>query len=290
MKRIIIASLNILLALLVTSCRKDDINGSSKNLILGSYITLDSLINKNLDYTSATATVAIKVGEYGSPVKGVDVYLAKGDDAEDSTGWVFIKHYDFSDGLIMSVSTSELTEALAPDTIAPGNVYQLRNVVLTKDGRKFASYNTPETYNSFPAYNMAIKWTATAVCPYTTNEDMAGAYTVVSDPNWKDWAGGETVIINAGAKPNELDLSNVWPNPDYGTSLGPWYVDIDPKTGEATVPAKQNIGDYGYKLTVDATPGTGYVFSCTGLITLSIPLYAVGYGSQGAAKLVLKKQ
>lgn len=289
MKRIIITSLNILLIfLLVTSCRKEDINGSSKNLIPGSYITLDSLINQNLDISVPTASVAIKVSQYGSPVESIDVYLSR-DGSEDSTKWVYIKHYPYSDGVVLTATTAELIEAMAPDTLAPGSVYQLRNVVNTKDGRKFATYNTPETYNSFPAYNMAIKWTATAVCAYTTNAEMAGAYTVVSDAGWQDWAGGETIIIREGTKANELDLSGVWPNPAYGDSKGPWYVDIDPATGAATVPAGQVVGDYGTIISVGAGKGTGYVFACTGFITLTIPLYYDG-GTHGPYTIVLQKQ
>src|SRR5882672_2272832 len=112
MKRIIISSLGIFLLFgLVFSCKKNDINGDSKNLVGGSYITLDSTINSFLDISTPTANVSIKVkNTVGEAVTSVTVYAATGD-ALDTTKWVKIKTVPYSDGVVLGVTTAELTAA-----------------------------------------------------------------------------------------------------------------------------------------------------------------------------------
>src|SRR5690242_14106462 len=101
MKKIIISPILVaVICLLGASCMKKDINGDSKNLISGSYITLDSVISENLDFSNPTAAVSIKVGSKGSPVASVDIYVAKNaDDSRDTTQWVKIKNVPYSDGV-----------------------------------------------------------------------------------------------------------------------------------------------------------------------------------------------
>ena len=71
--------------------------------------------------------------------------------------------------------------------------------------------------------------------------------------------------------------------------MSPLVVNINPATGAATVPSGVVFGDYGY-LASTLTGSSGYVFSCTGQILLSIHVTATGYGDQGNLKLILKKQ
>jgi hypothetical protein len=287
MKKIITSSLIIAMAMgLIISCKKSEINGDSRNLVSGSYITLDSTITTNLDFSKATATVGIIITSKGSPVASVDIYLAKNaDDARDTTEWVHIRNVPYTDGVTLTVSTTELANALAPDTIAPGTQYTLQNVVNTTDGRRFSVINTPDTYNSFPGYNMAITWAATATCPYFEAQSV-GNYKVVTD-SWADFTDPVDVIaVSAGSAANTVSFLG-YPSPEAGgTNRKPWVLVIDPASGAATM-KKQDVGEYpGAGMSYAIVKG--YVFSCTGVITLNVTIsYA---GTPYPAKLILKKQ
>jgi len=287
MKKIIISSLAVALTMgVISSCRKSDINGDSKNLVPGSYITLDSVITENLDFSKPTAAVGITVGSKGSPIASVDIYVAKNpDDAKDSSKWVKIKNVPYTDGVTLSVTTAEMVNALAPDTIAPGTQYVLQNVVNTKDGRKFSVLNTPDTYNSFPAYKMAITWKATATCPYVESQSV-GNYTVAKD-SWADFTNPADVIaVSAGSTANTLTFLG-YPAPEAGgTNRQPWLLTIDPVSGAVQM-ANQFVGDYPGAPGSNAS-ATGFVFSCAGGISLNV---TITYGGTPyPATLILKKQ
>lgn len=278
MKKIIISSLGfLLLIVLANSCRKNDISGDSKVLISGSYITLDSSINQNLDFSNASATVSIKVGTTkGSPVASVNIYVATGA-AEDATKWKLIKNIPYSDGVVLSVSTAELTAALAPNPIVPGTQYVLQDEVVTKDGRKFSVANTPDNYNSFPGYKMALTWNATAVCAFN-QAASAGAYKVTYDGDWVDYHTGDPITVLAGPGPNQINAL-IYPSTVLGggTQQKNTIIDVNPATGAATV-AKQQTGYYG-----SATPGnlvtvsgSGFVFSCTGVVNITFTVNVGG--------------
>src|ERR1700722_4402970 len=123
MKKIIIVTLSVVSAfILINSCKKGYINGDANVLVLGSYITLDSVINENLNFSDPSAVVAIKVGSKGSPVASVNVFVATGSNSLDTTGWVLIKNVPYTNGVVLSVTTAELSTALAANglSIAPG--------------------------------------------------------------------------------------------------------------------------------------------------------------------------
>ena len=277
MRKIIITSLGIFLTLvLVFSCRKSDIKGDSSNLVLGSYITLDSIVNSSLNISDPTATVSIKVDKtVGVAVASVNIYAATGG-PEDTTKWVLLKNVPYSDGVVLSITTAQIAAAFGATPLAPGNQYTLQNEVVTKDGRKFSVANTPDTYNSFSGYNMALTWYATAVCAFSQS-DAIGTYAVVKD-TWSDFNVGDPIIVTAG--PNSSSISFLaYPSPAYGGfQRVPWVVNVDPATGAATIP-KQNVGYYNGSASPDnltTVTGTGIVFSCTGYITLSVTVTTGG--------------
>lgn len=289
MKRIIISSLfAALLFTLLYACRKDNINGDSKNLLLGSYITLDSTINSILDVSNSSATVSIKVkNSVGSPVSTINIFVATKSNTEDTTGWILVKSVPFSAGVVLSVSTAELSKALGVPA-APGTKYTLQNQVVTTDGRKYSTYNTPDNYNSFPAYNMALTWYATAICPFVA--PVGGTYTITKDA-WDDY-NVPTVIPGAvvdGPGPNQISIY-VYPatkpvTGGNGYPKNPIVVTVNPANGSATV-VKSDIGNYGgddYFVT-----GSGYVFSCVGVIDLSLDFVQDG-ADQGVYEMILRK-
>src|ERR1022692_994148 len=275
MKKIIITSLSVLFALfLINSCRKSNINGDAKYLILGSYITLDSIINENLDFSNQSATVSIMVGSKSSPVASVNVYLATGSNALDTTTWVLIKNVPYSSGVVLSVSTADISTALGKvnQTLQAGTQYVLQNQVVTTDGRYFSVSNTPSNYNSLEGYHMALSWYATAVCAFTQASSV-GLYQVVTDKFWGDFAVGNLITVTAGSNSNQL-LVTAYPNPAAnGINRVPIIVNVDPVSDIATV-QQQVAGAYSnwsYGNFSVATTGVGsYVFSCTGLLELTL--------------------
>jgi hypothetical protein len=291
MKRIIsILSGIALLVFGMYSCKKSNINGDSKDLILGSYITLEKVTNENLNFSDPAATVSIDVKEFGSPVASVNIYLATGSNTFDPTGWKLIKNVPYSGTTTLTVSTADIAAALAPNTIVPGNTYTLQNEVVTKDGRKFSNANTPTSYQSFPSYNMALNWSATAVCAFDATAS-AGTYKVVKDA-WADYNVGDLITVTAGPGANQLSFLT-YPSTVIGGSKDnkPTVVDVDAATGAATI-AKQATGTY-YTGTSGQTntqvAGSGFVFSCTGSINLTIDI-TYGTDLYPGYNLVLQKQ
>jgi hypothetical protein len=287
MKKIIISTFCIgLLYLVIHSCKKPPISGEFSSLVMGSYITLDSTINENLNFAVPTATVSIQIGSQGSPVASVNIYLATGANSLDTTTWVLIKNVPYSDGVVLSVTTADISAALAPNAISPGTSYVLQNEVVTTDGRKFSVSNTPSTYNSLAGYNMALTWNAIAVCPFIQAESI-GAYKVVSDANWQDFVVGDPITVIAGPSANVIKFM-AYPSPDAGgTNRQYWIVNVDPSTGAATM-ASQYVGDYPGAPGATAS-ATGYVFSCSGVITLNVDIVYGGtpYPNQ---RLILQHQ
>lgn len=281
-----ILSIAILLSGMLVSCKKDNINGDSKNLIEGSYLTLKKSINGNLDFSSPSATVSIAVGSSGLKPVSINIYAATGG-ATDSSKWKLIKNVPFTtDSTVLTVSTAELAKALAPATIKPGNQYVLQNEVVLTDGRKFSAYNTPSNFTSFPAYKFGLTWKATAVCAFSQSASV-GTYKVVYDGDWVDYNTGDIITVSAGPDANSIQFM-AYPSVVLGggSNRQNWIVKVDPASGAATV-VKQYVGNYGStKASVDAT---GFVFSCTGFITL---LVNVDYGGAiyGGNTFSLQKQ
>jgi len=278
MKKIIISSISIVFALfLANSCKKGNISGDASNLKLGAYITLDSVINENLNFSDPSATVSISINGKGSPIASVNIYVATGASALDTTTWVLIKNVPFTNGVVLSVSTGELSAALAKvnSSIQPGTQYALQNEVVTTDGRYFSVANTPSNFSGQLGYNMALTWPATAVCQFVA-ADAAGTYSVVTD-TWVDYNLGTLIQITAGPGTNEITMP-IYPGP-LGPPVDavPVVVDVNPSTDVATI-SSQVTGYYG-----SASPGnkvtltgTGYVFSCAGYITLSMTINVGG--------------
>jgi hypothetical protein len=288
MKRIISSiSLLAVFIFLFSSCEKKDILQDVNNLGRGSYV---KLIEKNsgiIDFNNLGGTKATaKVSEYGEPQAKLIVYVSKGNRTTDRTQWKKVKEYANNGGeYLVEVSGTEIATAMG-GTIAPGDLYTLYNSVETTDGKRFDYGNIETGVASSPNYNFALTFDAVIVCPFTGN--MAGSYKVIRD-DWVDWSPGDIVQITDGPGANQVNISAVWPNPAYGSIINPLYIIVTPATGAATVPNNYTWGNYGSYNTNTNGVGSGFVFSCTGDINMSIPTFATGFGNQGALKLILKK-
>jgi len=275
---------------LLNSCEKFDVPQDVNTLGKGSYVTLTKANNLILDFSNLSGSKAsIDVKEFGAEQEKLTIFVAPGTPTQDKTKWKKIKEVPNTNGGIynLSVSGTEIATAIAPAVIAPGNQYTMYNVVTTKDGRTFDYANTATGFSGNPNYNMALSWSATVICPFIA--PIGGKYIVVQD-DWVDWSPGDEVDVLDGPGANQVNISKVWPNPAYGSVINPLVIDVKPATGEASIPSGLVWGNYGSYNASTLTPNTGFVFSCTGQIIMTIRVNAGGFGDQGSLKLILRKK
>jgi len=258
----------IFLLTLSDSCTKGVVTGDPKYLISGAYPTLLTQGNANLDYIHIdTSTVSITVGEKGSPVASVNLWVVRGSNLNPSS-WKLIKNVPFKDSAVLSVTGAEIGQALSipADSIKTGlTIYP---EVVTTDGRKFSISNTPTNFQSFPSYNMALIWPINLinfVCPY----DQAffdGNFAIISD-QWNDFAAGDLIPVKPGPAANQITIS-LYPSPNVGSNRMPIILNVDPATDSVSIPL-QPIGDYpgdpNYSM-----QGIGTVSVCSGIISLTV--------------------
>jgi hypothetical protein len=294
---------------LITACKKTGGNinplSSVTNNGIGSYLVLDQTNNLNLDYTSiTTSSVGIDVHYYpgGQAVDHVILYVSLSS-SFDTTQWHAIKSIPYtSPKTTLSVTGAEIATALGvdPASLTPGSSYNIFTRAVTKNGETYDASNTGDNSGggliTGIAYNSAFSFIATIVCPYDASI-APGNYKVIQD-DWTTNAVGVDdigVIVNVKTIGSDsLDISAVWLGPNIPGSniVNHLVIGIDKATGTATVPKT----DFGYyppaigDFTATAASGSGYVFACTGVITLTIDVIAGGFGDQGNFALVLQKQ
>lgn len=266
---------------LLQSCKKEEGLVEFTSLERGSYLKLSAKVNDILNAINAASTVSIKVTEYGESVDKIKIYVTKGSKTAAKTSWKLIKEVPYSGETTLVVSNAEIKTALAAASIEPGVTYWLYNEVITKTGRTFSLANTFSDFEGLPAYNMALTWKAVAICPFVA-ADAVGTYTITTDP-W-DGAVGETATVTATA--NTATVNLLFP---YAANPGvaPVVVKITPETGSAVVD-KQVYGSYGAGFENFSCAGSGFVFSCTGTIDLTLT-HTLGTSGYGTYRIVLKK-
>lgn len=289
MKKIIFIALSgSMLLFCANSCRKSNINGDSKSLIEGAYLTLESHGNDSLDYKNLNAsTITFTVGSKGVPVASVNVFVVLGQNL-DTTAWKLVKTLPYSDGLVISVTGSDLATALGVDGTAINTDLTIYTEAVTKDGRTFSIGNTPSTYNSFPAYNMAFQFTVhlfNYVCPYDQSY-FTGTFAIVTD-GWSDFKAGAGIAVVGGPGANQITLT-LYPAPGVGSNRKNIIANVDPATDSLTV-AKQLIGDYPGDPNF-SVQGTGFLSACSGLISLTLDFTSPADGDDGTFTVVMKKQ
>jgi hypothetical protein len=287
----------------LNSCKKTggNINPLTdiKNLAVGSYLVQDSIISANLNTLSSTSKIGIVVHQYplGETVDHILLFVTPGNNT-DTLQWKLVKSVPYTAGskTALSVTTAELATALGVPaaTITPGSTFTFFPRAVTKSGKTYDINNAGDNGGggliTGPAYAAAFSFTAYVVCPFTGG--MAGSYKVVRD-DWADWSAGDIVQVTDGPGANQINLSQIYPA--GGTVISPLLVNVDPATGTATIP-KTVYGRYGGPTSVQysgqgagAGDNAGYVFSCTGFITLNI-VHTGGGSDYGSLKLILQKQ
>jgi hypothetical protein len=276
----------ILFLLIAMGCSKPE--DFYDSLEKGAYLTLVSS-STFLNATDPNAKINIVVNAVGSEVASVNIYTSAANTL-DKSQWKLIKNVPFAGNTTLEVSNGEIASALGlpPGNLAPGSVFNLYNEVVTKDGKIYSSINTSsQDLENQIAFNAALRWTGTVVCPYNP-ATIAGTYTVVRD-DWADWQPGDLVEVTAGPGANEFNISQVWPNPAFGNIVTPLIVTVDPATGVTTIPDNITFGDYGGFKGVTSTGNSGFVFSCNDKISLNIHVLAPPFGDQGFLQLILEK-
>lgn len=288
-KIIILPSLFFALVLVMFSCKKYEVLQDVNSLGIGSYVTLQKTVNLNVDATNLGGSkVSIEVAEYGSPQEKIILYVTKGNTSLNRANWKKLKEFPINGGkYVLEVSGQEIATALGV-TPAPGEQYTLYNQIVTKDGNVFDIANTGE-FSGIGAYNMALTWKATIVCPFDATA-AAGTYVITTD-GW-DGATGEEVLVTATS--NSASLKYAFPyaaEPYENTPYNPLVLNINPTTGAVTV-AKQVYGNYliSYGIGGVTAAGSGYFFACTQTITMTLAHVSVAGTNYGTYPLVLKKK
>lgn len=253
----------------------------------GSYVksALNPIPASIIDFNAlGTSKASLTVTEYGKPQEKLVVYVSKGNRTTDRSVWKKVKEYPNSNGEYkLEVSGTEIATAMGA-AVAPGDKYTFYNSVETTDGQRY-DYGNIETLSTAvsPNYNFALTWEAVIVCPFT---GISGNFRVIRD-DWQDWSPGDIVQVTNGPGANQVNISAVYPNPAYGDIVNPLYVNVKPTTGEATFPTNYSFADYGQIARTNGV-GSGFVFSCSGDIDLTMPL-VYGTTNYGNLRLILKK-
>lgn len=305
MKKILIAL--IIVGMGVVSCKKGDIRGIGGDLgTTGSYLTMVQKIKTSIDPDHKTTDVAsIIVGYRGTTVASIKVYVVK-DQNTDSTSWTYIKTipYPSTGNPTLTITAQEIADALYAgdlDQLLPGDIYTIYNMIITTDGRHFSSANTASSFESEPAYNMALHWGIVLACPIDTPEKvcqyLSGDFKVIKD-EWDDFnptnPANSTVTLfcqttlppDAGFTLNDNQFAMLMypsPTPDYppgSTAADRQYMiatiasDGLAITVNTSAPDKKYVGTYHYTDNTTETLGlisTGEISSCNGKgkVTLS---------------------
>ena len=281
-KLITSAALLLALAFTMNSCQKGDIAQDVNSLGIGSYVKLTAAGNLNVDATNLSGKVSIEVSQYGSEQEKIIMYVSKGNTSLNRSTWKKLKEVPIASGSYkLEVTGQEIATALAL-TPAPCDQYTIYNQIVTKDGRTFDVANTFADFAGLPAYKMALTWKATVVCPFSPAL-AAGTYVITAD-NW-DGASGETSDVTATASSATLTYAFPYAAPP---GVNPLVLTVNPATGGVTV-AKQTYGSYGTGFENFTAAGSGFFFSCTGQITLSLTHVSSGGTNYGTYPLRLSK-
>ncbi len=283
-------SIYILLVMVLFACKKAYFINDFNNFSIGSYLRLDKTDKTTLDYNKITTElVGITVTPLGSDLENVIVYAVLGGENLDKTKWKLVKSFQATgSALTLNVSTQELATAfgVTPAGLSPGNSYTFYNQNVTKDGRTFDVSNTDDDLEGQPGYRSAFRWQAIVFCAYDPATTNNIDYEIENDA-WGDFAAGDIVTVKNGPGANLISLGGVFATTTNHKDI---VVDISPGNGAATV-VRQAYGTYpGDAPRVFNAEGTGFIFSCAGIINLNLRHTDATGGAYGTWNLRLKKK
>ncbi|HET9057338.1 MAG TPA: hypothetical protein VFN30_10890 [Chitinophagaceae bacterium] len=276
-----------------SSCKKkgDEANPFSdvKNLGVGSYLILNKVIGKNIDFTNFNASqVGIEVDRYpgGEEVDRIEIYVVKGASV-DASKWKKVKTVTFTGpNTKLTVTGAEMATAfgLTPADFPPGSSYTFYNRLFTKSGKAYDVTNTGNNGGSGlitgSYYSSAFTFSAFVICAWTQASTDGTVWTIDED-GWEDFAPGSQFTMQNGPGANQVTMVGVYPTSYMHKDV---VLDINPATGEVTI-AKQAYGGYSNGGTIYSAEGSGYIFSCSDKLDLSVTHTSPG-SNFGAFKFV----
>lgn len=214
--------------------------------------------------------------------------------------------FDNADGIIRDVTLTaaeladifgvgEATDLSGGDRFDFFNVTTLTNGLVFPDTVNLPTGDivnvTPNIINSSATTSFTVGFTAYVSCPFIV-EDAVGTYAVVED-GWADWNPGEEIEVVANEDGSGVIVKGMY-SKFRNDERGPYDVEVlvDPNSGIATVSEQPAWEWYWYTGTeqygTGSVEGGGFVFSCSGIITLSLE-HTVAAGSFGFNTLTLQK-
>ncbi len=187
--------------------------------------------------------------------------------------------YNFSitPGTVASALGIQLNEIYAGDLI------QFRGESVGTDGRVITINSLDADYQSEPAQKQSYSFQAWVSCPFSASQS-AGLYTVEVDGWWEE--PGRTIEVVAGTG-DQIIVKDFYGQEAADGQPAGFYdvaIDVDPNSGIATIveDPKQYVWNHPtYGLVwLDAVSSNGFVFSCSGTISMSLRhRVAAGYFS-----------
>jgi len=214
--------------------------------------------------------------------------------------------FDAGNGIIpdVTLTASELAGIFgmgAASDLGGGDRFDFHNVTTLTNGRVFPDTVklvtgdvvnvTPNIINSASTTSFTVGFTAYVSCPFVV-EDAIGTYEVVED-TWADWDPGDQIQVVSNRDGTGVIIKGMY-SKFRNDDRGPYDVEVlvDAESGIATIsqqPAWEwfwYAGEEGYG--TGYVEGGGFVFSCSGIITLTFEM-TVAAGSFGNITLTLQK-
>lgn len=289
----ILSLLSILL--IIISCRDEDTLVLNPDKIPhGIMVCLDEITSPVIDVTNLEN--AAFEANFSAPSDNVDAYVIMAQRISMSvSAWAEVKRVtDFPKTCSISISATEIANALGIDLddFLPGDEIDFNAYAIGDNGDTAYWENLDQDLGTNPGQKQGFRYVTYVSCPFVAAE-ITGTYKLIEDEAGIMNDYDSTITVNAGPGENQITIVDMFhhPDPDNPGSTYNVIVDVDPETGIATVERQNawNSDNWGWGWGVGSNEGGGFVFSCAGLILLTLEQYCGG-NDLGAYKYTIIKQ
>ena len=288
----------VLLGLLffsVWSCRDDSKLPIDMDEIPYGIFIAGEMVTPILDVTNLdNSQIEYEIEAPSNNVSKYDVYVCR-QSGVDFSDTVFVKSYS-TFPILVELSAAEIATGLGITNAdyVPGDILNFIGIATGSNGETASFDDLDQDVGTNPGERQGFNFTGYVSCPFDAQE-AAGTYEWVVDP-WETFYDDGIFEVVAGPGENQITCLDVF---DHPTPTGGTYdmiIDVDPTTGIAIVERQDTWwpGNWGLPANwgIGWHEGEGFVFSCSGLITLQMTVgMALGnWGVQayGANKVVPK--
>lgn len=283
MKYIKICILSLLsILLIIFSCRDEDTLVLNPDKIPhGIMVCLDEITSPVLNVADMENSAF--EANFFAPSDNVNTYVIMAQRISTSVSeWVEVKRItDFPKNCSVSISAAEIADALDIDMndFLPGDEIDFDAYAIGDNGDTAYWENLDQDLGTNPGQKQGFRYVAYVSCPFNAAES-AGTYKLIEEEAELMYDSDSTIVVVAGPGENQITIMNVFhhPYPDNPGSTYNVIVDVNPLTGIAMVGNQDawNSDNWGWGWGVGTIEGAGFVFSCTGLIILSLEQYCGG--------------